>query len=119
MMKFRFVALALLCALLCSCVASRGLNPMANSSEVELSEANFEVTATGLRGRASCAYLFGCIPLGAPDIATRAMDDLVASANTEGQSRGLVNFSSDESCAWYFVVTVNSVAVRADVVEFK
>ena len=118
-MKFRFVVLALCCSFLMGCVGSQGINPMANSSEVELSGANFEVTATGLHGQASCAYLFGFIPLGDPAVATRAMDDLVASANTEGQSRGLVNFSADKSCAFYFFITVKSVAVRADVVEFK
>lgn len=118
-MKFRLAVAALGCALMASCVYSGGFNPMANTSEVELAGNNFEVTAVSQKGQASCAYLFGLIPLGDPAVATRAMDDLVATANIEQQSRGLVNFSSDNRSSWYVFVTVRSVTVRADVVEFR
>ena len=117
-MKFRFVLLAVAALFLSSCI-TRSSNPIANSSEVELSGNNFEVTAIGLRGQASCPYLFGLIPLGDTNIATSAMDDLVASANIEGQSRSLVNFSADEGFSFYFFLTVKSIALRADVVEFR
>ena len=44
---------------------------------------------------------------------------MVASANIEGQSRSLVNFSADEGFSFYFFLTVKSIALRADVVEFR
>ncbi len=92
---------------------------MSNGSITELREANYQVVRTNLRGEASCPYLFGLIPLGDPAIATRAMDELVNSADVSGKPIGLVNFAGDEVAAWYVLVTVRTVLMRADAVQFS
>jgi hypothetical protein len=100
------------------CSSTYGIVPMSNQSMTQLDSSDFKVVRAGLRGEASCTYLFGFIPLSDPGVASLAVDDLVQSAQSEGKSVGLVNFAGDVISAFYFVVTVQTVKVRADAAEF-
>lgn len=116
-MKIRsFLPLAFLA--FSGCLSSQGFNPMTNQSQVALDGNDFRVVNT-VRGEASVAYLFGIIPLGDPGLATRATDELVASAETVGKARALTNWAFDRSTGFYFFVTTQTVKLRADVIEFR
>jgi hypothetical protein len=114
-----FLALSL-AFLASSCVAHRGVIPIANGSVTQLDQGNFTVIQTGVRGEASCPYFLTFIPLKDPSIATLAMNELVASSGVHGKKRGLVNFALDVTEANYFyIVLVRTATTRADVVEFE
>jgi hypothetical protein len=95
------------------------LAPLTNASSTNLGEANFRVARTGLRGEASCIYLFDLFALGDPGVATAAMEDLSRSAAGEGKPQALVNLAADILKSNWIVITIVRVKVRADLVEFR
>ena len=52
-------------------------------------------------------------------MASRAMDQLIESAETTGKSVGLVNFAGDTVQSHYLFYKVVTVVMRADAVEFE
>ena len=115
-MKCAAIVLALCTA---GCVSSQGIVPIGNHSNTDLKGNNFKVARTGLRGEASCLYVLGLFPTGDPAVATRAMDQLIESAGGSGKSVGLINFSGDTVHSNYLFVTISTVTMRADAVEFS
>ncbi len=114
----RLFAILSVLTLFSGCILSFGKIPLSNVSQTQLSSANFKVVRTGLQGEASCTYLLGFIPLTNPSVATKAMDQLVLSAGSEGKSIALANFAIDMTRADYPFVSFVTVKVRADAIEF-
>jgi len=115
---FKACCAAAILSVLVGCGSLRVI-PVSNGSSTGLAGANYQIARTGIRGEASCMYLFGFIPMGDPAIATRAMDQLIESAGSTGKANGLVNFAVDQYSAFYIVLAIDTVKVRADVAEFR
>lgn len=110
----------LLLTLATGCVYSRGVIGFVKAGPAEASASRHTVVQPGLRGDASCAYLFGVLPMGNTAVATRAMDELREAARVASPDRsiGLVNFTGDETIANYFgIVTSRSLSITADSVD--
>jgi len=129
----------LLVAFIISGCGSTGALNSANITEVQLSDNNYEIVATSVKGKASAGYLLG-ISTGAGNrqIQTFGIARLHGSSSlfgdavenlwdnfrdeygeVEGRELALVNIRYDTDALNLFVYTKPTVSVRADVVEFK
>jgi hypothetical protein len=130
-------ALAAVVLVLSGC-ATTGQFSAQNITNVQLTEANYDVIATGVSGEASAYYLLGLsVNQGAQAntfaVARLSGDGLLYEAAfadlwanfeaeygaTDDRSLALVNVRFDSDPLNLFVVTRPKVSIRADVVEFN
>lgn len=117
--------------------ASTGAFDSAHLTEVQLSEANYDVVATNVRGEASAGYVLGVSAAyyrqlhtvallrvsGSGMIYGEALANLwenfqEAHGETKGRNLALVNVRFDTEALNLIVYTKPMVSVRADVIEF-
>lgn len=131
-------ALLLLLALSLTGCVSVGSFSSANVTNVELAEANYEVVATNVQGRASAGYILGFSGgFGLSQMQTLALvrvdgpgalygaalqnlwDNFRAQyGEVEGRNLALVNVRFDSDAVNAIVYTRPQITIRADVVEF-
>lgn len=109
-----------------------------NTTEVQLSEANYNIVAINVTGSAESAYIlggshswglttqsFGLIPLeGSKTLYKDAREDLWNTfeeqySAVEGRKLALVNVQFDAATINYFVYTHAKITITADVIEFE
>lgn len=137
-MKNLYAALLLFSIISISGCSSSGAFYSANLTEVQLSEANYEMVATNVSGEASAAYLLGLSTgIGAQQMQTIALARLSGSGaiygeaiknlwqnfqdehgKVEGRNLALINVRYDTDALNLILFTKPKVSVRADVVEF-
>lgn len=120
------------------CATSGAFNAV-NRTDVELSEANYEIVATNVTGEASAGYILGAsgsvsfqqmqtLALvrvsGSGLLYGEALENLWENfraeyGGTEGRNLALVNVRTDTEALNLIVYTEPTVVVRADVVEFS
>lgn len=124
--------------LMTSGCATTGAFNAANVTDVQLSEANYEVVATNVTGEASAGYVLGVsgsVPhqmqtvalarvSGSGRLYGEALESLWANFRaehgpTEGRNLALVNVRYDTEALNAIVYTEPTVVVRADVIEFS
>lgn len=130
-------ALLFLSIIITSC-SSTGAFHSANFTEVQLTEANYEVVATNVTGEATGGYLLGVSSgIGLQQMQTfalarvsgsgmiygEAIEDLWRNFSSEhgdieGRNLALVNVRYDTDALNLILYTQPKVSVRADVVEF-
>lgn len=129
-------ALLLASMMIMGCATTGAFNA-ANVTDVQLSEANYEVVATNVRGKASAGYLIGVSGgiyrqmktaalvrvSGSGMLYGEALENLWENfreeyGETDGRELALVNVRYDTDALNLFVYTSPTVSVRADVVEF-
>ena len=135
----RTVFLLLLGVFILSGCSSTGFFTSANLTNVELSEANYEIVAKNVTGQAQAAYLFGLSGSFRGELSTFALVKLEGSGflyqdaltdfwnnfeertgtQVEGRRLALVNVRYDSDALNLFVYTKPKVAITADVVEFE
>jgi hypothetical protein len=138
-MKYSTTAFSvfILSIILTSC-ASTGAFNAATLTEVQLSEADYELIAVNVRGEASAGYLLGVSGgIDAGQIQTIALARISGSGmiygeaienlwenfreeygETEGRSLALINVRFDTEALNLILYTQPTVSVRADVIEF-
>lgn len=115
----RTIAKCLPLVLLTGCIVSEGgFVPMQNQNHTQIGNMDFKVVNQGVRGEASCFYLFGLIPFGDPGLSTQAMDAVTKAADLTGKSRGLMNLAYDQYGRFLIIGSRQTARIRADVVEF-
>jgi hypothetical protein len=127
----------ILAIILTSC-ASTGAFNTATLTEVQLSEADYEIVAVNIKGEASAGYILGAsgaitagqiqtIALarvsGSGMIYSEAIENLWENfrkeyGETEGRSLALINVRFDTEALNLILYTQPTVSVRADVIEF-
>jgi len=132
------ITILLLSFIVTSCSTS-GAFRSANLTEVQLTEANYEVVATNITGEATAGYLFGASSgigsqqmqtfalarvSGSGEIYGEAIEDLWQNFRrendaVEGRNLALINVRYDTDALNLFLFTRPKVSVRADVIEFK
>ena len=136
-MRISIITLAIAATLLAGC-ASSGVFNTAHLTNVELSEANYRVVATGVSGEASASYLIGISGArwtnmhtlalvrvgGEPLLYQAAFENLwenfaAEHGSVEGRRLALVNVRYDSDALNLLVFTQPKVSIRADVVEFE
>ncbi len=138
MKAHRFLpALLLLFALALTGCYSTGAINAAHVTDVQLSQSNYEIVATGVRGEASAGYLVGVSASAYRQMQTFAVVRVSGSGllyeeamanlwenfreeygEVEGRDLALVNIVYDAEALNLLVYTSPTVSVRADVVEF-
>ncbi|HEX6982080.1 MAG TPA: DUF6567 family protein [Balneolaceae bacterium] len=131
------LALLFLSILLNSCASSGAFNA-ATLTEVQLSEADYEIIAVNVKGEASAGYILGVSGgFDARQIQTIALARISGSGmiygeaienlwenfrkeygETEGRSLALINIRYDTEALNLILYTQPTVSVRADVIEF-
>jgi hypothetical protein len=87
-------------------------------TEVQLTQRNYRVVQTNLRGASRGFALLGILLLKPPD-APEAFAKLLAGVeNLEGQAVAVINVIQDNSAPFYLLFSLPTVTFRADVVEF-
>jgi hypothetical protein len=133
---FRLVLLLVLTVPLTGCLSS-GAFLSGHVTDVQLTEANYEVVATDVHGTASAGYIFGVSGGLGPSTSTfaiarvsgdgqlyqAALANLWANVESQygevkGNDLALVNVRYDVEALNLFVYTRPTLTVRADVVEF-
>jgi len=136
----RLFPLALLligCTAVLSGCATTGAYDAASITNVELSEGNYEVVATDVRGEASAGYILGLsfaaarqqqtLALarvsGTGELYGTALRDLWANfedehGSAEGRQLALTNVRTDTDALNLILYTSPTLSIRADVVEF-
>lgn len=133
---FRFVLLLALTVSLTGCLSS-GAFLSGHVTDVQLTEANYEVVATDVHGSATAGYLFGVSGGFGPSTTAfavarvsgdgqlyqAALANLWANVESEygevqGNDLALVNVRYDVEALNLFIYTKPTLTVRADVVEF-
>lgn len=128
----------LVLGLLLSACATTGTFNSATLTGVELSEDNYSLVATGVRGEAEAAYVLGVSTAflsemrtvalarvsGSGSLYAEALEDLWRNFEAEhgsatGRSLALVNVRFDSDALNLLVYTRPRISVRADVVEFE
>ena len=121
---------------LSGCASTGAFNTL-NTTEVQLSEANYEVVATSVEGEASAGHLFGVSAsvrrqmqtvsliriAGSERLYGDALKDLWSNfekqhGEAEGEELALVNLRYDTDALNLLVYTRPTISVRADVVRF-
>jgi hypothetical protein len=111
-----FVAISLV-VLLTGC-AGLGLMPHSTETVTKLSEKNYRVLKTNVRGESTgFALLLGFIPI-IPVSHAEAMAVLHESAGMEGKATALVNVAQDRTQINLLIFTIPRLTISADVVEF-
>jgi hypothetical protein len=110
-----------LLALVGSGCASYGANyamPMAHVC-IDTIENDFKVAATHLKGSAECAYVLFGIPLGQPEIVSKALAQVRDQAQMDGRPVALVNYTEDRS-TWGIgkLFWKDKVTITADLIEY-
>ena len=131
------VLIILLAATSLTGCAQTGLFAAGNLTEVQLSEPNYKIVATGVSGDAEAAYLIGVSFSNGPKTGSlslyrlkgtgklynEAMESLWQSFEAEhgpaaGQRLALTNVRYDASTRNFLVYNDVSLSIRADVIEF-
>ena len=95
-----------------------GLLQHATQTQTQLSQKNFRIVKTSVRGESSGFSLFmGLIPV-VPATYTEAMTMLHEAADMEGRPTALVNVAQDSTQLNLILFTIPTVTITADVVEF-
>ncbi|MCF7814892.1 MAG: hypothetical protein K9N09_11005 [Candidatus Cloacimonetes bacterium] len=138
-MKFRFVLLLIaFAAIMMTGCTYGGAFVSTHQTSVELSEANYQIALTDVKGEADAGYVFGAsfsagvftetIALfrvqGSGMLYQEALSDLWENiekqyGSIEGKKLALTNVRYDSDCLNLLVFTKAKVIVRADVIEFK
>ncbi len=124
-------------SLVLSACATTGAHDALNVTDVGLSEANYEVVATDVKGEASAGYLLGASGSAFRGMQTfalarvdgtgalygEALEDLWSNFRdehgpTDGRELALVNVRQDTDALNLILYTRPKVSIRADVVEF-
>lgn len=90
------------------------------TTRVELSKNNYKVIKTGAKGASTHGFkLFGMIPFGGPDYA-EAKEKLYSSVGQPltGKAIGLANQTEEWSERSYVLLSIPTVTLQADVIEF-
>jgi hypothetical protein len=85
---------------------------------IETTENDFKVAATHLKGTAECTYLFGGIPMGDPQIVSKALGQIRDQAQMEGRPVALVNYTEDRTAWSVFFIKRDKVTITADLIEY-
>ena len=112
------------------CAISRTANPQITSARANLSQANFTVVDSGVKGSAEMTFLgirlpwsgdpFGIVLSGEKNLTTVAMNKVRSKAGLKGKSRALVNVTQElEYDPWIIIWHRVRKTITADVVEFK
>lgn len=112
------------------CAVSSSRNPQGTGALAQLSQANFKIVESGIKGSAEMTMLgirlpwsggpFGIILSGDKTLTTVAMDKVRAKAGMKGKSRALINVTQEmEYDPWIFIWHRVRNTITADVVEFK
>lgn len=119
MRRSALALLALVILVGAGCSSYTGLYPIPNAhGEIVLHENDFKTVKTHAKGHAECAYIFG-IPLGQPEIKSRALAEVRDQAVLDGRPAHLVNFTEDDTTFSILgVYKVEKVTITADVIEF-
>jgi hypothetical protein len=87
-------------------------------TEVQLTQRNYRVVQTNLRGTSWGFALLGILMLKPPD-ATEAFAKLLAGVeNLEGHAVAVINVMQDSSAPYFLLFSLPKITFRADVVEF-
>jgi hypothetical protein len=89
--------------------------PKANVTQTSLAAADFQYVGTGLRAEDSGLRFLGIG--GVPQMAD-VMQDLRVQAHLEQGARALVNVTEDHSTTYFLIVTIETITITADVIEF-
>lgn len=121
----KIIVLLLLAVLLAGCSASTGFFAAVNSTQIDLSKANYEIVAKGLQGTAKASYLLGVFRMSKTGLLYQeAISNLWEKfeekhGSTEGRYLAIVNVVQDSEASWGLLTTTKTVSIRADVVEFR
>ncbi|WP_445665292.1 DUF6567 family protein [Fodinibius sp. AD559] len=139
MKNIHHLMIILLLSIIVTGCSTSGAFYSANLTEVQLTEANYEVVATNVTGEATSGYILGASTgigyqqmqtfaiarvSGSGKIYGEAIEDLwqnfrKENGDVEGRNLALVNLSYDTDALNLFLYTQPQVSVRADVIEFK
>ena len=130
MTYLKAAAVAAAAVIVTGCAIVSPTNPQSTSAQADLSQANFTVVQTGVKGTAEATYLgircpmsgepFGIVLTGAGDLTTQAMNDLREKAGLKGKSRVLVNVTQElEYKPWVIIWHRVQRTITADVIEFN
>jgi len=88
-----------------------------DSTSVNLNRGNYKVLKQAAQGVDTGVNLFGFIPI-VPVTYGNAMASLYRGVSTEGKSAALINVNKDYGSTYYFLFSIPSITITADVVEF-
>ena len=118
-----------LVALMTGCAVSTPRNEQGTSAQAQLSQANFTVVQSGVKGEAEMTFLgirmlggepFGICLSGDKDLTTVAMNNLRTRAQLAGKARALVNVTEElQYDPWVFIYHNVRKTITADVIEFN
>lgn len=112
------IALVGLVAPGCSSYVGWNAKPSAHT-EIVLKENDFKALKGGYNSSQSCWYVFGLIPIGNPNLLSRAMSDVRGQAKLESKAAQLVNYTLDDRKNWYFIFAAHhQLTVTADAIEY-
>lgn len=102
--------------MLTGCSSTGGYIGHSIQTEVQLSQANFDVIKS-VTGEAKADYFFG---IGSPqqDLLAQAKQDMIGKANLKG-SQALVNVTTDTKISGFFFWFQKTAYVSAEIVQFK
>ncbi len=124
------VVLLTVALFIAGCAVSSPINPQSTIAQANLSQANFKVVASGVKGSAEMTMLgirlpwsgdpFGIVLSGDKTLTTVAMDKVRVKAGLKGKSRVLVNVTQElEFDPWIIIWHRVRKTITADVIEFK
>jgi|GEM_PF-3068730 len=125
-----FIVLLAVIMFVSGCAVSSPENPQATRAQANLSQANFAVVGSGIKGTAEMTMLgirlpwsgdpFGIVLSGDKTLTTVAMNELRAKAGLKGKPRALVNVTQElEYDPWIIIWHRVRKTITADVIEFK
>ena len=138
-MKIRILSLLLLGTIVLSGCSNMGMFIASNSTQVELSEANYTLVATNVTGSAEAAYIIGVSNSWGLTTNVSGLFKMAGSSETlykdarenlwkayeaehgsaEGKKLALVNIQYDADTKNFFVYTKGKITMTADIVEFQ
>lgn len=111
-----FLGAVITSVMLTGCSMTRGYIGHSMQTEVQLSEANFDVVRS-VTGQAQADYFFGIGP-SEQDLLGQAKRDMVTKADLKG-SEALINVTTDIKNSWFLFWRGRTAYVSAEVVRFK
>ena len=118
-----------LAALITGCATSTPRNNQGTGAQALLSQANYTVVQSAVKGEAEMTFLgvrmlggepFGICLSGDKDLTTVAMNNLRTRAQLAGKARALVNVTEElQYDPWVFIYHNVRKTITADVIEFN
>lgn len=114
--KIGLILFPILLALTVGC-SNLGFLQYSNNTTTQLSEKNFRVLKSNVRGESVGFTLFMYIPIVSPSYAD-AMSNLHENVVMEGKAASLANVGHDMGCLNFILFGFPRIVITADIIEF-